>query len=129
MKAIFALVCSFAVATLAGAATYPNISHGELKDAVTNKKAVILDVNGTDSFKAGHIPGAVDYIANKDNLTALLPVDKSALVIAYCGNEQCSAYAAAAAAATTLGYTNVKHYAAGIDGWKKSGEPVEKAAP
>jgi rhodanese-related sulfurtransferase len=128
MKATLALVCSLFVAAFAFAAssTVPEISHAELKAAIASQSAVILDVNGTDSFKAGHIPGAADFIANKGHLTEILPIDKSALVIAYCGNEQCSAYADAAAAATTLGYTNVKHYAPGIDGWKKAGEPVEK---
>jgi rhodanese-related sulfurtransferase len=29
--------------------------------------------------------------------------------------------------AVNLGYTNVKHYAPGIDGWKKSGAKVEKS--
>ena len=38
-----------------------------------------------------------------------------------------AAYQAAASAAVALGYTNVKHYAPGIDGWKKSGAKVEKS--
>jgi rhodanese-related sulfurtransferase len=29
--------------------------------------------------------------------------------------------------AAELGYTNVKHYAPGIEGWKKSGAKVEKS--
>jgi rhodanese-related sulfurtransferase len=41
-----------------------------------------------------------------------------------CG-EQCTAYKAAAAAAETLGYTNVKQFAPGISGWKNSGRPTE----
>ena len=56
----------------------------------------------------------------------LLPKDKGALIVAYCGGPKCNAYKAAAKAAEKLGYTNVKQFGAGISGWKKAGEPTEK---
>ena len=98
-----------------------NISHAALVKAVNAKKVVLLDVNGSESYKAGHIPGALDFSAVGNNLAAKLPADKGALIVAYCGNEYCGAYKAGATAAMKLGYTNVKHYAPGIMGWKKSG--------
>jgi rhodanese-related sulfurtransferase len=129
MKTFITFLCSLCLAAVAHAAPgkIPDISHAELAAAVAAKSAVILDVNGSESFAEGRIPGAIDYIATKDKLSAVLPKDKSALVVAYCGNEYCSAYRAAAVAAVELGYTNVKHYAPGIDGWKKSGAPLEKS--
>ncbi len=129
MKTLITLLCSLCIAVVAHAAPgkIADISHDELKAAVASKSAVILDVNGSDSFAEGRIPGAIDYVAHKKQIAALLPKDKNALVVAYCGNEQCSAYRAAAVAALELGYTNVKHYAPGIDGWKKSGAKVEKS--
>jgi rhodanese-related sulfurtransferase len=128
MKKFVALFSSLLLATaaFAGSAKVADISQAELQAAIAAKSAVILDVNGSDSFKAGHIPGAIDYIANKAQLAALLPADKGALVVAYCGSPACHAYAAAADAAVALGYTNVKHFAPGIAGWKQSGAPVEK---
>ena len=39
-----------------------------------------------------------------------------------------SQVAMAADAAVKLGYTNVKHFAPGIAGWKKSGAPTEKGS-
>jgi rhodanese-related sulfurtransferase len=128
MKKSLALLSSLvlAVAAFAGSAPVADISHAELTAAIAAKSAVILDVNGSASYQAGHIPGAVDYIAHKDQIASLLPKDKSALVVAYCGSPACHAYAAAADAAVKLGYTNVKHYAPGISGWKKSGAPTEK---
>ena len=104
-----------------------DISHEELVKAVSEKKVVLIDCNGSDSFNSGHIPGAVDFAAAKDALATKLPAQKDALVVSYCGNEHCPAYKAGAAAAAALGYTNVKHYAAGIAGWKKSGEKTETA--
>jgi rhodanese-related sulfurtransferase len=129
MKKLVSLILSlgFAAAVLAGSGKVPDISHGDLQKAITAKSATILDVNGTDSFKEGRIPGAIDYVAHQGKLASLLPKDKGALIVAYCGNEHCSAYQAASSAALALGYTNVKHYSPGIDGWKKSGAKVEKS--
>lgn len=116
----------FAVTMAFAGEKFPNISHAELKQAIEDKKVVLLDVNGTDTYKEGHIPGAIDFTATKD-VAKVLPADKNALVVAYCGNEHCPAYAQAAQAARELGYKNVRHYSPGIAGWKKAGEKVEKA--
>lgn len=115
----------FSITAFAG--EFPDISISELKKAIDEKKVTVLDVNGTDSFKKGHIPGAVDFRAEKKDIASKLPSDKSALVVAYCGGPTCGAYAAAAKAARELGYTNVKHLSAGISGWKSAGEKLEPA--
>lgn len=129
MKTMTALFCAIALTPLlALGADYPEISHAELKKAIEEKKVTLLDVNGSDSWKDGHIPGAVDFTTAKKELTGKLPSDKGALVVAYCGNENCGAYAAGAKAAQALGYTNVKHYKPGIAGWKAKGEKTEKGS-
>jgi rhodanese-related sulfurtransferase len=106
---------------------YPDVSIGELKAAIEKKQVTLIDANGTDSFKDGHIPGAIDFEASADKLEKLLPKDKDALVVAYCGGPQCMAYKDAAKKATELGYRNVKHLSAGISGWKSAGQKVETA--
>ena len=129
MKKLITLIASllFTAAVVAAPAKVADITQPELQAAISAKSAVILDVNGTDSYKAGHIPGAIDYVAHKDQIAKLLPADKNALVVAYCGSPSCHAYAAAANAAVALGYTNVKHFAPGISGWKQSGAATEKS--
>lgn len=109
------------------AAKFPDISEKELQSAIASKSVVLLDVNGSDSYREGHIPGAIDFIAHEKEIADKLPASKDALIVAYCGNEQCTAYKAAATTAANLGYTNVKHFAPGIQGWVKSGAPTEKA--
>ena len=127
MKKLLATVCALALSSLAAlAAEYPDISIAELKKAIADKKVTVIDVNGAESFKSGHVPTAVDFTAVKGDLAAVLPKDKDALVVAYCGSPTCSAYTAAANAAKKLGYTNVKHLSAGISGWVKANEPTEK---
>jgi rhodanese-related sulfurtransferase len=123
LPTLFAMVLA-PVALFAG--EFPDISHADLKKAIAEKKVALIDVNGSQSFASGHIPGAIDFSTTKSELASKLPSDKSALVVAYCGNEQCGAYAAGAKAAAALGYTNVKHYAKGIQGWKSAGEATEK---
>lgn len=125
MKKLLALALSL-VAASAMAAEYPDISIADLKTAISEKKVTVIDVNGSDSFAAGHVPGAVDFESKSGELAKVLPEDKNALVVAYCGGPQCNAYKQAAKKATELGYTNVKHLSAGISGWKKAGETLEK---
>jgi rhodanese-related sulfurtransferase len=127
MKKLLAVVCTLAIGAMAVAQDkFPDISHDELKSAVSAKKVTLLDVNGTETYKQGHIPGAIDFTKEKDSIASKLPKDKGALIVAYCANENCTAYQKGAQAAKELGYTNVKHYAKGIMGWKNTGEPTEK---
>jgi rhodanese-related sulfurtransferase len=128
MKRIIPVLAACAFTTLAAlAGEFPEISIPELKSAIAEKKATVIDVNGTDSYKAGHIPTALNFEAAKDNLDKKLPADKNALIVAYCGGPSCEAYTAAAKKAKELGYTNVKHLVAGISGWKAAGEKTEAA--
>jgi len=128
MKKLIALAFSLVFAASVYAAEFPDISIPDLKSAMTSQKVVLLDANGTDSWQSGHIPGAIDFSAKQDKLTSVLPQDKNVLVVAYCGNPQCPAYRAAAAAAKKLGYKNIKHLVAGIQGWKSAGEKTEKGS-
>lgn len=126
MKKLASLLFALAFSAVAFAAEkFPDISHDELVKAIKAKQVTLIDVNGTDSYKSGHIPGAIDFDAAGKNLAANLPADKNALIVAYCGNEMCTAYAEGAKAAKALGYKNVRHYAKGIQGWKSAGEKTE----
>jgi rhodanese-related sulfurtransferase len=126
MKKHLLLVTSLLFTLNAFAGSFPDISLSDLKADIAAKKVTLLDVNGPVSYANGHIPGAIDYTAHTADLLKVLPADKSALVVAYCGNEHCGAYARAAEAASKLGYTNVQHFKPGIAGWKAAGEPTEK---
>ena len=128
MKKLSVLIATLLAVTTAYAGEVKDITIPELKQVIAAKQVVLLDANGTESWQGGHIPGAIDFKANKEKLSSLLPADKSALIVAYCGNPKCMAYKAAVEAAHKLGYTNVKHLPAGIKGWVKAGEPTEKGS-
>jgi rhodanese-related sulfurtransferase len=119
------LAATLAFAGISRADEYPSISIGDLKKAIAEKKVAVIDVNGTDSYNKGHIPGAINFETSKEKLADLLPKDKSTLVVAYCGGPQCNAYTQGAKAAKAAGYTNVKHLTAGISGWVEAKEKTE----
>ena len=128
MKKLFTVAATLLLAGIVYAGEVQDITIPDLKAAIDAKKVTLLDANGTKSWKSGHIPGAIDFKANTGKLASLLPADKSALVVAYCGGPKCVAYKAAVAAAEKLGYTNIKHLPAGISGWVKAGEPTDKGS-
>ena len=126
MKKILILLAVALLSVNAFAGSFPDISFADLKADIAAKKVTLLDVNGPVSYANGHIPGAIDFTAHTADLSKVLPKDKNSLIVAYCGNEHCGAYARAAEAAQKLGYTNVQHFKPGIAGWKAANEPTEK---
>jgi len=128
MKSLIAAVTTVLLVATAYAGEVQNITIPELKAAIATGKVTLLDANGTESWQKGHIASAINFKADQDKLANLLPKDKNALVVAYCGGPKCMAYKAAAAAAQKLGYTNVKHLPAGIKGWVAAGEPTDKGS-
>ena len=126
-KLIALLAAAFIAAPVLADSEFPDISVAELEKAIAEKKVTVIDVNGSSSYKKGHVPTAIDYATTSKELASKLPSDKGALVVAYCGGPSCSAYKKAANAAKELGYTNVKHLSAGISGWLQAGKTTEKA--
>ena len=125
MKKLLALLVTAGVAVSAYAGEFADISVNEVNKLAESKSAVIIDVNGDDSFTAGDVPSALNFAAIKDSLTASLPKKKDGLIIAYCGSPKCGAYLRAAKAAQKPSHTNVKHVSDGISGWKAAGMKTE----
>ncbi|HAD22149.1 MAG TPA: sulfurtransferase [Opitutae bacterium] len=125
MKKLLFLFLPFMVSSLF-AGEYPDISVKELQAALKDGKVAVIDVNGKKSFSRGHIPTAIDFSSQGKSLSKLLPSDKSALIVSYCGGPGCGAYKRGADAAAKLGYKNIKHLSAGISGWKKAGADIAK---
>jgi rhodanese-related sulfurtransferase len=128
MKKLLTLLATSALAVSWScyAGEFPDVSVTEVKALAESKKAVIIDVNGTESYKKGHVPGALDYAAIKDKLAEVLPKDKNATIVAYCGGPKCKAYQAAATAAEKLGYKNVKHMSRASRAGRKPAEMEEQ---
>jgi rhodanese-related sulfurtransferase len=131
MKKLLSVVTAFAFSALIFAGEFADVSIKDLKKAIAEKKVTVIDVNGTESWQKGHIPSAInfeEYEKSTEKFAKVLPQDKNALIVAYCGGPKCMAYKEAAKAAEKLGYKNVKHLSAGIAGWKDAGEKTEKGS-
>ena len=126
LGAVAGSVSSFAPRAVAENSEFRSISQADLQKAIKAKSVTILDANGDESYKEGRIPTAINFYAVEDKLASHLPKNKSALVVAYCGNPHCGAYKQAATAAQKLGYTNIAHFVPGIAGWRASGAPQDK---
>jgi len=98
-------------------AHFPLISKKELTEVAQAKTAVIIDVNSKESFKKVHVPGAFHYETHHKDFAKMLPTEKDKLIVAYCGGTKCGAWHKAAEEACELGYTNIRHFKEGIQGW------------
>jgi rhodanese-related sulfurtransferase len=88
----------------------------------------LFDARPVKTFGKAHIPGAKPAHPEDDNFLSLLPADKTALLVFYCGGATCPYTAAAVDLAGKAGYTNIKGYQAGLPGWIKSKLPVHTEA-
>lgn len=113
---VFCFVNTTFAADCSSDANYPEITKSELQQLIDDKKVFIIDVNTKESFAKQQIPGAIHF-ASTPKLTEVLPKDKNALIVAYCGGVSCTAWKQAAIAACKLNYKNIKHFKPGIKGW------------
>jgi rhodanese-related sulfurtransferase len=88
--------------------------------------AVFVDTRSAAYFKRGHIPDAVNVPINrvKQNLS-ILPTDKEALLITYCGSIECPNAYQLMNIFFAHGYRNVKFFPRGLRGWQALGYPLE----
>ena len=85
-------------------------------------KATVIDARPTKrKYAKGHVPGAISIPNTQfDKLTHMLPVEKSAPLIFYCGGMKCPLSVKSAIKAKALNYTNVKVFQGGYPEWKKA---------
>lgn len=105
--------------------TYPPLSRVELVEKIATGKITLIDANGTESYREGHIPGALDFEAVSPHWPAGLPDDRGTPLVAYCGGPRCMAWKGAAQALTGLGYRNVSHFPGGLLEWSEAKMPLE----
>ncbi|MBW1792652.1 MAG: hypothetical protein JRJ14_10430 [Deltaproteobacteria bacterium] len=87
-------------------------------------KYYLFDARPARRFGGGHIPTSVTAFPKDKNFLNLLPEDKAALVVFFCGGPTCPYTGKAVAKAQKAGYTNLKGFQAGMPGWKKAKLPV-----
>lgn len=93
----------------------------------TNDNALLINVLPEESFDKEHIPGSINIPAGADDFVKMVEKkvqDKSQEVIVYCASKECTASDQAAEMLEKAGFTNVEHFAGGMEEWNGSGKPV-----
>ncbi len=101
----------------------PWVSPQYIKMVLNDPKrvALIIDARPALKYSAGTVPGALSIpFPQFESMAGLLPADKNAEIIYFCGGFKCDLSHKSATAAQALGYTNVKTFAAGWPAWKSA---------
>ena len=123
------ILASVLVGCKADTSGLPTLTVPELAELIAGSSGVVLcDANNEETRqKQGVIPGSVLLSSYKDyDVATELPQDKAQQLVFYCANEMCSSAPTAARMAIAAGYSNVHLLPAGIAGWVKAEQPVER---
>jgi len=111
---------------------YTSIVEADVVKGIVDGKTVGIVIDARPKVKKydkGHIPGALSMPTSQfDKMKGLLPADKGALIVFYCGGLKCALSHKNAFKAEKLGYTNIKVFAKGYPNWKKVYGAGPKAA-
>jgi rhodanese-related sulfurtransferase len=107
----------------------PLITLDELRREMAAQHVTVVETLGPLYFDDSHLPGAVNipHTEVAELAPALLP-DKDAAIVTYCSNTACRNSEIAGNQLIALGYSNVRKYAEGKQGWIEAGLPVESGA-
>lgn len=107
--------------------TNPYFINRSIKEKMTNIN--IIDVRSAESYKKGHIPGAINipdekYSNFEGSETDFPGLRKNAINCVYCYTPTCNLAQKAAKKFASLGYP-VKELVGGYEGWVEQKYPVE----
>jgi len=121
------LLCALSISTAFQASgaeqEFPVLSTAQLKAMLDAKKDFFLiDARTATEYQEAHIIGAVSIPENKfDESRALLPADKTKLLVFYCNGVKCGKSKKSAVKAASVGYKNINIYNEGFPVWEEKG--------
>lgn len=95
------------------------VSHDEMLAICNNGECTVVDVREPQEFRSGHINGSVNVPLSSFN-PSRVPAGKPVVLVCLSGARSASALRALKAS----GRTDVRHYKAGIMGWRMQGCPL-----
>ena len=96
-----------------------------LRDAIAREAPLLLDVDQSDAYARGHVPGAAWLCRSRlEQTIGAAAGDKRRGIVVTCGDGIASSLAAATLGA--LGYTSVRVLDGGTRAWEAAGLPVER---
>jgi len=117
----------------------PEVSTAELRAALSQGSAVVLDARPFDEYAVSHIPGAKTvpgkpgttpalYVADVNEIVRTIP-DRSRAIILYCNGLNCGRSKRFAEELLNAGYRNVRRYQLGAPAWRALGGVMQVEKP
>ena len=97
-----------------------------LEMKANNKKFTLVDVLSEESYKEGHIPGAINIPLENLESLAERYLDNRDTIVVYCGSYSCQASTKATRKLLEMDYENTLDFKAGKRGWQHAGLELEK---
>jgi rhodanese-related sulfurtransferase len=124
---------------LRNAAGSSEISTAQLRAALTDSSAIVLDARPYDEYAVSHIPGAravpakagttpALYVGDAAEVAKSIP-DKAQPMILYCNGLFCGRSERLADDLIKLGYRDVRRYQLGAPGWRALGGVMQVEKP
>lgn len=95
------------------------VSHDEMLTICSDGEYAVVDVREPHEFNAGHIKGSVNVPLSSFH-PSRVPTDKPVVLVCLSGARSGNALRALKSA----GFDNIRHYKAGIMGWRMQGCPL-----
>jgi rhodanese-related sulfurtransferase len=101
------------------------ISRLELRQAIADRTVTVVETLREEHFADGHLPDAIHlhFEDVEERASELIP-DLNTPIVTYCSNVLCRNSDLAALRLRKLGYTNVRRYPEGKQGWVENGLPL-----
>jgi len=104
------------------------VSVDQVKAALDDGSAIIIDARSTTEYEAGHIPGAINIPHDRipefiETLNAEVPMDAN--VIIYCRGPECDFSDLLATELKVMGYQTVSVFTGGWEHWTAASHPTE----
>ncbi|HEX4211127.1 MAG TPA: rhodanese-like domain-containing protein [Candidatus Binataceae bacterium] len=108
------------------------INLDQFRNAVDDKSVTILDARAATYFNRGHVPRAMnlsrqDFAHDYMRMRPMLEPLKDQPIVVYCSGGACHDSKMVAQALTALGFSQVRIYPGGWDGWTAAGLPVARS--
>jgi len=124
---------------LSNVAHSPEMSTAELRAALTEGSAIVLDARPYEEYAVSHIPSAravppkagttpALYVGDAVEVAKTIP-DQTQPLILYCNGLFCGRSERLADDLTKLGYRNVRRYQLGAPGWRALGGVMQVERP
>ena len=104
------------------------VNLSETKSILADNSFLVFDARKPVEYQIGHLPGAISFpFEAKEQVfadwAAILQPDQKVLV--YCSSKKCDDALNLAQFLREFGIKEIFVYSEGIEGWKKTGQPIE----